>query len=77
LRNVSYWYINLFLPAPVAYTCRGDCTLAQARDPIVQDRVCTHETGVTTADGTPMTFCHFLVTSRYEDAASFTRLSRI
>lgn len=63
---------NLFLPAPVAYTCRGDRTLAQARDPILKDRVCNQESGVTTADGTPMTFCHFLVTGRCEDAASFT-----
>jgi len=63
---------NLFLPAPVAYTCRGDRTLAQARDPILQDRVCTQETEVTTADGTPITLCRFLMTGRCEDAASFT-----
>jgi hypothetical protein len=63
---------NLFLPSPVAYTCQGDRTPAQARDPILQDRVCTQETGATTADGRPMTFCHFLVTGRCDDAATFT-----
>src|SRR5262245_55818305 len=59
---------NLFLPAPVAYTCRGARTLAQARDPILQDRVCTQETGATTADGTSITLCRFLMTGRCEDA---------
>src|SRR5262249_51563966 len=32
---------NLFAPAPAAYTCQGTRTPAQARDPILQDRVCT------------------------------------
>jgi hypothetical protein len=63
---------NLFAPAPVAYTCRGERTPAQARDPILQDRVCTQETGETTAEGTPMTVCHFLLTGRCEDPISFT-----
>ena len=63
---------NLFLPAPVAYTCRGDRTLAQAHDPILQDRVCTQEMGATTADGTPITLCRFLLTGRCEDGANFT-----
>jgi hypothetical protein len=57
---------NLFLSEPVAYTCQGDRTLAHARDPVLHDRVCTHETGATTAQGTPLTFCHFLVTGRCE-----------
>ena len=51
---------NLFAPAPVAYTCRGERTPAQASDPILQDRVCTQETEETTAHGTPLTVCHFL-----------------
>jgi hypothetical protein len=63
---------NLFLPSPVAYACQGDRTPAQARDPILQDRLCTQETGGTTADGRPITFCHFLVTGRCDDAATFT-----
>ena len=63
---------NLFAPAPVAYTCRGERTPAQASDPILQDRVCTQETGETTAEGMPMTFCRFLLTGRCEDPTSFT-----
>jgi len=63
---------NLFAPTPVAYTCRGDRTPAQAGDPIFQDRVCTQETGATTADGQPITYCRFLMTGRCEDAASLT-----
>jgi hypothetical protein len=63
---------NLFLPAPVAYTCQGDRTPDQARDPILQARVCTQETEATTADGKRITPCHFLMTGRCEDAASFT-----
>jgi hypothetical protein len=63
---------NLFAPAPVAYTCRGERTPAQARDPILQDRVCTQETGVTTTEGLPVTVCQFLVTGRCEDPTSFT-----
>jgi hypothetical protein len=63
---------NLFLRAPVASTCRGARTLAQARDPILQSRACTQEAGIATADGMPTTFCHFLLTGRCEEAASFT-----
>ncbi len=63
---------NLFAPTPVAYTCRGDRTPAQAEDPIFQDRVCTQETGATTADGKPITYCRFLATGRCEDATSLT-----
>jgi hypothetical protein len=63
---------NLFQLSPVAYTCRGDRTPDQARNPIFQSRVCTHETGSSTADGIPITPCHFLVTGRCEDPASFT-----
>jgi len=63
---------NLFAPAPVAYTCRGERTPAQAADPILQDRVCTQETGATTVEGTPVTICHFLFTGRCEDPISFT-----
>ncbi len=63
---------NLFLPEPVAYTCRGERSPAQARDPILQDRVCTQEAGTTTAAGTPVTVCHFLLTGRCEDPSSFT-----
>jgi hypothetical protein len=63
---------NLFLPEPVAYTCRGERSPTQARDPILQDRVCTQETGATTAEGTPATVCHFLLTGRCEDPLSFT-----
>lgn len=62
---------NLFLPTPVAYTCQGDRTPAQERDPILQDRVCTHGTGTTTAAGAPITFCRLLVTGRCNDAAAF------
>jgi len=63
---------NLFTPEPVAYTCQGERTRAQAEDPILQDRICTQETGATTAGGTPITYCRFLLTGRCEDAASFT-----
>jgi len=63
---------NLFAPAPVAYTCQGMRTPEQAEDPILQDRVCTQETGVTTAAGTPGTACRFLLTGRCEDPTSFT-----
>jgi hypothetical protein len=63
---------NLFLPEPVAYTCRGARPPAHARDPILQDRVCTQETGATTAQGRPVTVCQFLVTGRCEDPASVT-----
>jgi len=63
---------NLFLPQPVAYTCQGMRTPAQAQDPILQDRVCTQETGETTAEGTPITYCHFLVTGHCEEPASLT-----
>jgi hypothetical protein len=63
---------NLFAPTPVAYTCRGGRTPAQAEDPMFQDRVCTQETGATTVDGTPITYCRFLMTGRCEDATSFT-----
>jgi hypothetical protein len=63
---------NLFAPAPVAYTCRGERTPAQARDPILQDRVCTQETGETTAEGLPVTICRFLLTGSCEDPRSFT-----
>ena len=63
---------NLFAPAPVAYTCQGTRTSVQARDPILQDRVCTQETGETTAEGLPVTVCQFLVTGRCEDPTSYT-----
>jgi hypothetical protein len=63
---------NLFAPTPVAYTCQGMRSPAQARDPILQDRVCTQETGATTAEGMPLTICQFLVTGRCEDPLSFT-----
>ena len=63
---------NLFLPKPVAYTCRSERTLAQAADPILQDRICTQETGAITAHGQPITHCRFLVTGRCEDDHSFT-----
>jgi len=63
---------NLFLPNPVAYTCQGERTPAQAVDPIFQDRICTKETGATTADGTPITYCRFLMTGPCEDDQSFT-----
>ena len=63
---------NLFAPAPVAYTCQGTRTPAQAKDPILQDRVCTQETGETIAEGIPVTLCQFLVTGRCEDSTSYT-----
>jgi hypothetical protein len=63
---------NLFSPNPVAYTCQGERTRDQMRDPIFQDRVCTKETGVTTAEGKPFTLCRFVGTGRCEDAHSFT-----
>ena len=63
---------NLFTSAPVAYTCQGERTRDQMRDPIFQDRVCTKETGATTADGKPFTLCRFVVIGRCEDAHSFT-----
>jgi hypothetical protein len=63
---------NLFAPTPVAYTCQGTRTSVQARDPILQDRVCTQETGETTAEGMPLTVCQFLVTGRCEDPRSLT-----
>jgi hypothetical protein len=63
---------NLFTSEPVSYTCRGERTPAQARDPILQERICTKETGETTADGKSITSCRFLLTGRCEDASSFT-----
>jgi hypothetical protein len=63
---------NLFTPEPVAYTCRGERTRAQADDPILQDRVCTQETGATTVDGKPITYCRFLLTGHCAHASSFT-----
>jgi hypothetical protein len=63
---------NLFAPTPVAYTCQGMRSPAQARDPILQDRVCTQETGETTAEGMPLPVCHFLFTGRCEDPVNFT-----
>ena len=63
---------NLFLPEPVAYTCRGERPPAHARDPIFQDRVCTQETGERTAEGRPVMVCRFLVTGPCEDPRSFT-----
>jgi hypothetical protein len=63
---------NLFGPEPVAYTCRGVRTPTQSSDPILQDRVCTQETEETTAEGTPVTLCDFLVTGRCEDPTSLT-----
>jgi hypothetical protein len=63
---------NLFAPMPVAYTCQGTRTSAQASDPILQDRVCTQETGETTAEGTPVTVCRFLLTGHCEDPRSLT-----
>jgi len=63
---------NLFAPMPVAYACRGERTPAQAQDPVLQDRVCTHETGNHTADGQPLSDCHFIVTGRCEEDSSFT-----
>ena len=61
---------NLFTPEPVAYACQGAREPAQARDPIFQERICTQETGETTAEGTPITACRFLLTGRCEDPAS-------
>jgi hypothetical protein len=63
---------NLFTPEPVAYTCRGERTTAQAHEPILQDRICTQETGETTADGKSSTSCRFLLTGHCEDSTSFT-----
>jgi hypothetical protein len=50
----------------------GARTPAQARDPILHDRVCTQATGATTADDTPVTACRFLLTGSCEDPTSFT-----
>lgn len=44
----------------------------QARDPLLQQRLCTQETGETTAADTPITACRFLLTGGCEDPASFT-----
>jgi len=63
---------NLFLPQPVAYTCMGARTRAQAADPILQDRVCTQATDATTADHKHITRCYFLVTGHCGEPASFT-----
>ena len=63
---------NLFAPTPVAYTCQGRRTPAQAQDPILQDRVCTQESGATTAAGLPVTVCQFLRTGDCEAPRSFT-----
>src|SRR5262249_62198239 len=62
---------NLFLPNPVTYACQGERTLAQAEDPILQDRICTQETGATMAGGTPITYCRFLLTGHCKEATSF------
>jgi hypothetical protein len=62
---------NLFTPEPVAYTCRGEHTLVQASDPVLQERLCTQKTGETAADGQPITVCRFRLTGRCEDASSF------
>jgi len=50
---------NLFLPQPVAYTCLGTRTPAQA-------------TGDTTATGLPVTVCRLLVTGSCDQATRFT-----
>ncbi len=63
---------NLFAPKPVALTCQGRRSPAQARDPTLQDRGCTQETGENTAEGWPVTVCQFLVTGRCEDPTSYT-----
>ena len=63
---------NLFTAEPVAYTCQGEHTRAQARDRILQERICTKETGETTAEGKSITPCRFLLTGRCEDTTSFT-----
>jgi hypothetical protein len=62
---------NLFTPHPVAYTCRGQHTLEQASEPILQDRICTQETGETTAEGKPLTYCRLILTGGCEDDHSF------
>ena len=38
----------------------------------LRDRICTRETGATTADGKPVTYCHFIVTGRCEEDSSLT-----
>jgi len=63
---------NLFAPMPVAYTCRGERTPAQAQDLVLQDRVCTQATNAHTASGQPITRCRFILTGRCEEAASLT-----
>jgi hypothetical protein len=62
---------NLFTPNPVAYTCRGQHTIEQASDPILQDRICTQETGETAAEGKPLTHCRLILTGDCEDDHSF------
>ena len=66
------FFCNLFTPTPVAYTCQGARALEHAQDPIMQERICTRETGATTADGKPVTYCHFIVAGRCEEDSSFT-----
>jgi len=51
----------------------GKVALWQAhgpRDPILQERICTQETGETTAEGMPITACRLLQTGRCDDPAS-------
>jgi hypothetical protein len=61
---------NLFTPEPVAYACQGTRTPTQARDPILQERICAQETNETAATGTPITACRFLLTGHCDDPAS-------
>lgn len=63
---------NLFTATPVAYVCRGDRTPRQEADPILQVRICTQETGATTAEGWPITPCRFVVTGSCADPRSVT-----
>ena len=59
-------------PRPSPIPVRARVPLLKRRTPILQDRVCTQETGATTAKGMPVTVCQFLVTGPCEEPHSFT-----
>ena len=61
---------NLFAAEPVAYACEGTKTRLEARDPILQKRVCTTPSH-RSASGETLTLCGFVLTGNCDNAANF------
>lgn len=55
---------NIFLEHPVAYTCTGQRTEAEKKDPILQWRVCTQP------EKLPFSKCHFIITGSCDNPKS-------